>query len=56
MQSLLKKYQDVFTSNLPIKLPPPRAITHGIDVVPRSKFISKHPYQMSTSKASEVEK
>ena len=56
MQSLLKEYQDVFTSNLPIGLPPPRAITHGIDVVPGSKPISKPPYRKSTSKASEVKK
>ena len=56
MQSLLKEYQDVFTSNLPVGLPPPRAITHGIDVVPGSKPINKPPYRMSTSEASEVEK
>ena len=56
MQSLLKEYEDVFTTNLPIGLPPPPAITHGIDVVPGSKPISKLPYRMSTSKASEVKK
>ena len=56
MQSLLKEYQDVFTLDLPIGLPPPHAITHGIDVVPESKPISKLPYRMSTTKASEVEK
>ena len=57
MQSLLKEYQDVFTSDLSIGLPPPRAITHGIDVVPGSKPISKPPYKMRTnSEASEVEK
>ena len=55
MQSLLTEYQDVFTSDLSIGLPPPRAITHGIDVVPGNKPISKPPYIMSTSKASEVE-
>ena len=53
---MLKEYHDVFTSDLPIGLPPPRAITHGIDVVPGSKPISKPPYRMSTSKASEVKK
>ena len=56
MQSLLKEYHDVFTSDLPIGLPPPRAIMHGIDVVIGSKPISKLPYRMSTSKASEVER
>ena len=56
MQSLLKEYQDVFTSDLPIGLPPSHAITHGIDVVAGSKPISKPPYRMSTSKASKVEK
>ena len=56
VQSLLKEYQDVFTSDLPIGLPPPCAIVHGIDVVPGSKPISKPPYRLSASKASEVEK
>ena len=56
MQSLLKEYQDVFTSDLPIGLPPPCAIMHGIDVVPGSKPLSKPSYRMSTSEASEVEK
>ena len=56
MQLLLKEYQDVFTSNLPIGLPPTHDIMHGIEVVPGSKPISKLPYQMSTREASEVEK
>ena len=56
MQSLLKEYEDVFTSDLPIGLPPTRAITHGIDVMPGSKPISKPPYRMSAREASEVEK
>ena len=56
VQSLLKEYQDVFTSYLPIGLAPPRAIMHGIDVVPGSKPMSKSPYRMSTTKASEVKK
>ena len=56
MQSLLKEYHNVITSDLPIGLPPPCAVTHGIDVVPGSKPISNLPYRMSTSDASEVEK
>ena len=56
MQSLLNEYQDVFTSDLPQGLPPPRAIMHGIDVVQGSKPISKPPYRLSASEAQEVEK
>ena len=56
MHKLLKDYEDAFPSDLSVGLPPERAITHGIDLIPRSKSISKPPYRLSASEASEVER
>ena len=56
MQQLLKDYQDVFPDDLPPGLPPDRAITHGIDLLPGSKPVSRPAYRLSVNEASEVEK
>ena len=56
MHKLLKDYDDVFPTDLPAGLPPERAVTHGIDLIPGSKPISKPPYRLNASEASEVER
>ena len=56
MHKLLKDYEDVFPTDLPTGLPPERAVTHGIDLILGSKPISKPPYRLSASEASEVER
>ena len=55
MHKLLKDYEDVFPSDLPAGLPPKRALTHGINIIPGSKPISKPPHHLNASEASEVE-
>ena len=55
MHKLIKDYEDVFPSDLPAGLPPEYAVTRGIDLIPGSKPISKPPYRLSASEASEVE-
>ena len=47
MHKLLKDYDDVFPTDLPVGLPPERAVMHGIDLIPGSKPISKPPYRLS---------
>ena len=56
MHKLLKDYEDVFPYDLPVGLPPERVIMHGIDLIRGSKPISKPPYRLSASEASEVER
>ena len=57
LQQLLSDYLDVFPPDLHAGLPPPeRQMQHGIDVVLGSKLVSKPPYRLSASEASEVER
>ena len=56
VQKLLNDYKDVFPADLPPGLPPDRTITHGIDLMDGSKPVSRPPYRLSASEASEVEK
>ena len=56
VQKLLKDYEDVFSTDLPSSLPPDRTITHGINLMHGSKPVSRPPYRLSASEASEVEK
>ena len=56
VQRLINDYKDVFPADLPPSLPPDRTITHGIDLMDGSKPVSRPPYRLSASEASEVEK
>ena len=55
-QHVLSEYADVFPSNLPSGLPPPRAIDHAIDVVPGSAPPYKASYRMSPLELQELKK
>ena len=50
------EFIDVFPNNLPKGLPPDRGITHGIDLVPGAKPLSKPAYCLSVNEAHEVER
>ena len=56
LHHLLHEYNDVFPHDLPKGLPPERAVRHNIDLLQGSKPISKPPYRLSASEASEVER
>ena len=56
LQQLLSEFIDVFPQDLPSGLPPERQVQHSIDVVQNSKPVSKPPYRLSATKASEVER
>lgn len=56
LQSLLTNFRDVFPNDLPPSLLHEHAITHGIDLMPGSKAVSRPLYHLSASEANEVEK
>lgn len=53
---LLKKFDDVFPSDLPSGLPPSRIIDHRIDIIPGSSPPSIATYRMSPSELDELKK
>ena len=50
------EFDDVFPKELPKGLPPDHGITHGIDLIPGAKPVSKATYCLSVNKAHEVER
>ena len=56
LNNLLGEYKDVFPQDLPMGLPPERAIKHSIETMANTKPISKPPYWLSHIEAAKVEK
>ena len=56
VQKLLNDYKDVFSTDLPLGLPPDCTITHGINLMDSNKPVGRPPYRLSASEASEVAK
>ena len=50
------EFDDVFPKELPKGLPPDHGITHGINLVPRAKPLSKLDYCLSVKEAHEVKR
>ena len=50
------EYKDVFPEDLPMGLPPERAIEYSIETMSNTKCISKPPYRLSHKEAAKVEK
>ena len=55
MAQLRIEFVDVFLNELPKGLPPIRGITHGTNLVPGAKPLSKLAYRLSINEAHEVE-
>ena len=55
-KGLMKEYQDVFSTSLPNKLPPKRAIDHTIDLVPGSESTSWPIYRLSYLEMNELKR
>jgi hypothetical protein len=53
---LLAEFQDVFPDELPVGLPPPRAIDHRIELLPDREPPSRPSYRMSAAEMDEVRK
>jgi RNase H-like domain found in reverse transcriptase/Reverse transcriptase (RNA-dependent DNA polymerase)/Integrase zinc binding domain/Chromo (CHRromatin Organisation MOdifier) domain/Retroviral aspartyl protease len=56
MKTLLKKYNDVFPSQLPDGLPPKRDVDHRIDIIPGSAPTSRATYRLAPSELDELKK
>ena len=54
IESLLRRYSDIFSEVLPETLPPLRNINHPINLIPGSKPCSKDPYRMSKVEQEEI--
>ena len=56
VETLLKKYQDVFPKDLPNELPPKRSIDHAIETLPGTEPPSKPMYRLSYKETVELKR
>ena len=56
LNHFLVEYKDVFPKDMPMGLPPERAIEHSIDTMSDTKPMSKPIYRLSHAEAAEIEK
>ncbi|KAL0421315.1 UNVERIFIED_CONTAM: Transposon Tf2-11 polyprotein [Sesamum latifolium] len=56
VSEVLEEFKDVFPPELPIKLPPCRAIDHAIELEPRARPPVQAPYRMGPAELTELRK
>ena len=54
IKHIITKYKKVFPDDLPLKLPPERAVDHRINLLPHDKPPSRSPYRLSFEEQTEL--
>jgi hypothetical protein len=53
--NLLQEYEDVFTSEIPLRLPPMRGIEHQIDFIPGATLPNCAAYRTNPEETKEIQ-